>query len=165
VRAEPAGHRSAYPVDRQLLSSVRSLSSALDTTSAASVDADPADAATATPQPFDLLGPYRYLFNPAVDVQAGGQSGLAGGGFAEVQTVLAKWNAVGASFQYSFGSTSGPARCTSQQLGNSRVTIAFNDPCAEISNSGGTLAIGGSYFFTSGASSPTWCAVIIQSPR
>jgi hypothetical protein len=34
-------------------------------------------------------------------------------------------------------------------LNDGRVTISFSDPCGEISNFGGTLAIGGSYFETS----------------
>jgi hypothetical protein len=148
VRFEPAGHRSAMPVDRLQLDEVRSQGAAIDVDAATAVNVAPADAAAAVSQPFTLLGPFRYLFNPPVDVQSGGQSGLAGGGFAEIQTSIAEWNGAGASFQFSLGSTNGAARCSSQFLGNSRATISFNDPCGEISNAGGTLAIGGSYFST-----------------
>ena len=149
VRTEPTGHRSPSPVDRQRMTAVRTRSAALGRSSAALVNPTPADAEAAVTRPYTLLGPYRYAFSPPVDMQAGGQPGLAGGGVAEVQRAIAKWNAVGASFQYTVGSVDGPARCAAQQLNNNRVTISFGDPCGEISNFGGTLAIGGSYFETS----------------
>jgi hypothetical protein len=154
VRYEPAGHRSAFPVDRQSVKAVADLGARVDTDAAMSVNTAPSDAMSAAWEPFVTFG-FRYLFNPAVDVQSGGQSGLSGGGFSEIQASIARWNAVGATFRFSFGSTSGPARCASQVLNNSRVTISFNDPCAEISNSGGTLAIGGSYFFNQPGSGGT----------
>jgi hypothetical protein len=95
---------------------------------------------------FNLLGPFRYLYSPAVDVQNGGQPGLAGGGFAEVQRSIRRWTDAGSSFRYTLGDTNAAARCSGQRLGNGRVTITFMDPCGEMSNSGGTLALGGSYF-------------------
>lgn len=148
VRFEPAGRRSAYPVDRMPMSEVRELGARLDVAAAASVNTLPTDAVSAVPQPFALLGPFRYLFNPPVILQAGGQPGLAGGGVSETQGAMAKWNAAGASFQYSLASTTGAGRCSSQFVGNSAVTVSYNDPCGEISDSGGTLAVGGSYFST-----------------
>ncbi len=83
-------------------------------------------------------------------MQSGGQPGLAGGGIAEVIGAIGAWNAVGAGFKYTLGTPDGPLRCATQELNNSRVTISFSDPCGEISNFGGTLAIGGSYFETEG---------------
>lgn len=146
VRYEPAGRRSAYPVDRESVSAVRSRSAAYDANAVELVEIAPSDAASATPQPFTLLGPYRYNFNPTIVMQAGGQPGLAGGGVAETQSSIAKWNAVGAAFQYGFGGATGAPRCTSTFVGNSLVTISYNDPCGEVSDAGGTLAVGGSYF-------------------
>ncbi len=100
-------------------------------------------------QPFTLMSPsYRYSFWVPVDMQAGGQPGLAGGGFAELQTALTRWNNAGSSFRYVSGASSIEPRCSNQFLASYRVTISFMDPCAEISNSGGTIAIGGSYFTT-----------------
>ena len=150
VRAEPDGHRSGSPIDRQRMVAVRTRSAAVDRVSAALVNPEPPERPAAVTRPYALLGPYRYSFSPPVDMQAGGQPGLAGGGVAEVRGAIAKWNAVGSSFRYTVGSVDGPARCAGQELNNNRVTISFNDPCGEISNLGGTLAIGGSYFETSG---------------
>ena len=149
MRTEPLGHRSGSRVDRQSMAAVRTRSAGRSRSSAALVNVAPADAAAAVGKPYALLGPYRYSFSPPVDTQAGGQPGLAGGGVAEVQGAIARWNAVRAGFQYTVGSSDGPARCATQELNNRRVTISFTDPCGEISNLGGTLAIGGSYFETS----------------
>ena len=150
VRMEPAGHRSGHPVDRQTMASVRARSVSFDRAAAAPVDVAPVDATTAVARPFALLGPYRYSFSPPVDMQSGGQPGLPGGGVTEILGAIAAWNAVGAGFKYALGSSDGPARCATQELNNGRVTISFSDPCGEISNFGGTLAIGGSYFETAG---------------
>lgn len=149
VRREP-GTSSA---DVRSVDSLRASANAMATFGrrAEALNTEPVDSLAATPQEYVLMStPYRYGFNPPVDVQSGGQPGLAGGGFAEVAAAVNRWNAAGSSFAYTAGSSSGPARCTSQILNNSRVTISFMDPCGEISNSGGTLALGGSYFFTSG---------------
>jgi hypothetical protein len=110
----------------------------------------PASEYMASTHSFTLLGPLRYLFSPAVDMQAGGQPGLPGGGVAEVLAAINKWNNAGSSFRYRPGSTNGPSRCTTDELDNGRVTITFMDPCEEMSNTGGTLAIGGSYYFFGG---------------
>jgi len=110
----------------------------------------PVDSLSATPQPFVFMSmPYRYSFNPPVLVQSGGQPGLAGGGFAEIQASINRWNAAGSSFAFRSDGTTGP-RCTTELLNNSAVTISFMDPCGEISNDGGILALGGSYSLTSG---------------
>jgi hypothetical protein len=95
---------------------------------------------------YNLLGPFRYMHVPAIDVQAGGQPGLSGGGVQQVQAAIQRWNSAGSSFRYAMGSTNGAPRCSGQMLENGRVTITFMDPCGEMSNSGGTLAMGGSYY-------------------
>lgn len=79
-------------------------------------------------------------------MQEGGHPGLADGGLNAILAAIHRWNAAGAAFQYTLGTAAGPARCSTDELGNSRVTISFMDPCEEMSNSGGTLAIGGSYY-------------------
>jgi hypothetical protein len=86
------------------------------------------------------------LHSPYVDVQAGGQPGLAGGGFTELLSALNRWNAAGSAFRYLPGQGNVQARCSAQQLNNGRVTVSFMDPCGEMSNTGGTLALGGSYY-------------------
>jgi hypothetical protein len=95
---------------------------------------------------FNLLGPFRFLHVPAVDVQSGGQPGLAGGGFSHVLAAIQRWNTAGSSFRFAPGLNSVAPRCSGQLLGNGRVTITFMDPCGEMSNSGGTLAMGGAYY-------------------
>ncbi len=57
VRAEPVGHRSGQPVDRQTMASVRAGSVASNRAAAELVDVAPADATTAVARPFALLGP------------------------------------------------------------------------------------------------------------
>jgi hypothetical protein len=146
VRTSPAAHAPA-DVREVLLSDVRAATAAGGASLAGRVTAYVADA----PLPrvsagFNLLGPFRYLYAPAVDVQAGGQPGLPGGGFSQVQAAIARWNRAGSAFRYVAGATDIAPRCSAQLTGNGRVTITFMDPCGELSNSGGTLALGGSYF-------------------
>jgi hypothetical protein len=136
-------------IDTQALSEVRETASRAARRSTRAVVTAPADA---RPQrgasPFNLLGPYRYLHSPAVDVQAGGQPGLTGGGIVEVQTAIQRWNNAGAPIRFAFGGSSAAARCSGQFLNNGHVTITFMDPCGEMANDGGTLALGGSYYMT-----------------
>ena len=134
--------------DSETLVAIRgAVADARSTTPARDVSVDPVDAASS--QPFTLMTtPYLYTFFPAIDMQAGGQEGLAGGGLNEIQTAAAQWSSAGSTFRYTIGSANGRSRCASQFLSSYRVTIAFLDPCGEISNNGGTLAIGGSYFST-----------------
>jgi hypothetical protein len=99
---------------------------------------------------FTLLGPFRYLHSPFVDVQAGGQPGLPGGGFNELFSAISRWNAAGAAFRYLPGDGNSARRCSTQRLDNGRVTVSFMDPCGEMSNTGGTLALGGSYTYSAG---------------
>jgi hypothetical protein len=97
---------------------------------------------------FTLLGPYRFGHVPPVDMQAGGQPGLAGGGTMQILSAISRWNAAGSPFRFGIGTPNAPARCLSSTFGEGHVTISFMDPCGEISDEGGTLAIGGSYYST-----------------
>jgi len=124
----------------------RAAAEARETASAETLDANPLDASS---EAFTLMStPYLYTFFPPIDVEAAGQPGLAGGGFAEIQAAAAQWGSAGSSFRFAPGSPASAPRCASQFLSTYRVTISFGDPCGEISNNGGTLAIGGSYFST-----------------
>jgi hypothetical protein len=111
----------------------------------ASINAHPADAAAAIARPYVLFN-YRYNFLPVVDMQSGGQPGLAGGGLAEILASIARWNGAGSSFAFGLGSNAVAGRCYMSELFNRRVTISFMDSCGEIDDDGGTLAIGGSYY-------------------
>jgi hypothetical protein len=145
VRRGPGAHFASE--ERQLVSDARTAAALASRVTPVAVTAYVADA----PMPrasngFNLLGPFRYLYSPAVDVQTGGQPGLPGGGFSEVQSAIRRWNNAGSSFRYVTGSNDGGPRCSGQMLGNGRVTITFMDPCGEMSDTGGTLALGGSYY-------------------
>ena len=143
VRYAPSRHGQ---VEQQSLSDVRISAAAATRTEGTQLTPQVADAPMERAVAgFNLLGPYRYTHSPAVDTQAGGQPGLAGGGFNEIQSAITRWNSAGTSFRFQMGGTSGP-RCSGEMLGNGRVTITFMDPCGEMSNSGGTLALGGSYY-------------------
>ncbi|HUE86391.1 MAG TPA: matrixin family metalloprotease [Vicinamibacterales bacterium] len=144
VRQPPGGHAGAD--ERVLVSEVRQ-SAALVHERRQALNTKPRetppDRASAE---FALLGPFRYLHSPYVDAQSGGQPGLAGGGFAQMLSALNRWNAAGSAFRYRPGHGNSPPRCSTQLLDSGRVTISFMDPCQEMSNTGGTLALGGSYF-------------------
>jgi hypothetical protein len=156
IRSQPRHHTGAD--ERQLLSSARQSAAAarkrtvtVDTRPAeAPIDSAPDQTTQRASAHFALLGPFRYLHSPSVDVQAGGQPGLAGGGFAELLSAINRWNAAGSAFRYQPGQGNIQARCSSQQLNNGRVTVSFMDPCGEMSNTGGTLALGGSYYLPDG---------------
>jgi Matrixin len=148
VRREPGTSAIEQRDLAALASSVRALSAGALTASPA-IQVSPPDARVA--EPFVLTStPYRFNFVPPVDIQAGGQPGLTGGGFAQIAASTARWNSTGSSFQYGAGSNSIGPRCSDQFLGTSRVTMIFNDPCAEISDTGLVLAIGGTFFQTTG---------------
>jgi hypothetical protein len=108
-------------------------------------NAHPADLTDAIVRPYVLFN-VRYNFLPPVDVQRGGQPGLPGGGFAEIRASIGRWNNAGSSFVFGFGSNDALPHCYMQPLFNNRVTISFMDPCGEIDDDGGTLAVGGSYY-------------------
>ena len=150
VRRSPGAHAASE--ERQLVSDARTAAALATRATTTPVTAYVADAYVAdapilrASNGFNLLGPFRYLYSPAVDVQSGGQPGLPGGGFNEVQSAVRRWNGAGSSFRYIVGSNDSAPRCSAQMLGNGRVTITFMDPCGEMSDTGGTLALGGSYY-------------------
>lgn len=154
LRQAPADD-SAGVIERQTLSRLRRSVAASRPTRmrAARVQFAPAEAAAASASSFSLLGPFRYLAAPVVEVQAGGQPGLPGGGLSQIQSAMSRWNAAGSPFTFRLGSTTAGPRCTTDQLGEGRVTISFMDPCHEMSDTGGTLAVGGSYYEYGGGGS------------
>jgi hypothetical protein len=82
-----------------------------------------------------------------VDLMSGGQPGLAGGGGNELVRAATTW-ATPTGLRFVAGGSTTRCNSSSDPLG--RITITYMDPCAEISNSGGTLAVGGAWFFASG---------------
>ena len=75
-----------------------------------------------------------------VDVQAGGQPGLESGGIPQLVNAAGLWSA---ATPLVFVAGDDATRCMDQAETTGHISIAFMDPCAEISNSGNTLAIGG----------------------
>ncbi len=115
-------------------------------------DAVPAETPGHSDPRFVLFGsPAKWRTPPArFDVQAGGQPGLAGGGLSQLANVADQWN-VSSSFKWTLGSLSGVVRCGNTQPTSSATNflmIEANDPCAEISDAGGTLAVAFSWFTT-----------------
>jgi hypothetical protein len=102
--------------------------------------------------PFNLFSPpWRYheadtATAVPVDILTGGMPGLSGGGFTEIGTARGLWNNSGASISLGAGNTTSFGGCFANSDSNGRIRISFMDPCGEIDNSGGTLAIGGSYY-------------------
>jgi hypothetical protein len=146
VRRAPAGGGSE---ERHTLTEVRIRTRDARRHDAAGVNTRPVEAPDSSAgNGFTLLGPFRFGSSPLVDMQAGGQPGLAGGGVTEILSAIGRWNGAGSAFRFAIGTGNGPPRCYRETLGNGRVTISFMDPCGEISDAGGTLAIGGSYYST-----------------
>ncbi|MGD8329961.1 MAG: matrixin family metalloprotease [Acidobacteriota bacterium] len=118
-----------------------------------------AEAADRTPT-FTFLGPARWnqpdsLLPVYVDIQAGGEPGLEGGGFSELSNARNLWNGAGSSLALANGQTvlTGATKtqaCSSANNSNSgRLTIYFDDPCDEIGGDR-TLAVGGFFYSTAG---------------
>jgi hypothetical protein len=86
-----------------------------------------------------------------VDVMAGGQPGLAGGGINELIRLAGEWS--GATGLRFVGAGNTPGCSDNAATGNGHILIGFMDPCGEVSDSGGTLAFGGAYYTSSGGRS------------
>lgn len=113
-------------------------------------DAVPAETPGHSGAPFVLFSsPAKWRTLPVrFDVQAGGQPGLAGGGLNQLANVVAQWNAP-STFSWSTGSLAGTVRCGNTPpatLATNFLMIEANDPCGEIDDSGGTLAVAFSWF-------------------
>ena len=117
-----------------------------------SFDAIPSETPSGSQSPFNLFStPMKWRTLPArYDVQSGGQPGLGGGGLTEIGNAVTQWNAP-SNFKWNLGSLAGTVRCGETQptsLATNFLMIEANDPCAEISDSGGTLAVAFSWFTT-----------------
>jgi len=101
--------------------------------------------------PYTFLGPYRWNefdSNTAIpmDMGTGGQPGLADGGVSGLTRATNIWSGP-TGLRFTAGG--GPGRCSGVSSSDGHISVIFNDPCGEVSNSGGTLAVGGAYFTSS----------------
>ncbi len=99
---------------------------------------------------FTLQGPARWEqvdrgVPVAVDAQVGGQPGLAQGGVPQILNAIGTWNGAGSGLRLAPGKFRG-RRCFNSFEGDGRIALAFQDPCDEIDDDGGVLAIGGGFF-------------------
>ena len=142
--------RLATPlIDRTSLSVVRD-AAARSITAAGTFVATPSELRTS--QPFSFLppsegGPGRWHEGDAatpVFVDYSAPTPGLGGGVAELDAALAQWNASGMNLLLQRGVGRGP-RCAATFEGDGRISVAFNDPCGDVSDSGSVVGIGGAY--------------------
>lgn len=146
VREQPP-HDRGMAADVQRLANARE-EAAMAPVRGARINVAPVEGPASASEPFALLGPFRWLSPPVVDVQAGGQPGLDGGGISQLIAAGTAWNGAGTGTRFLAGSSSVGPGCSEPPRGDARVRISFMDPCEEIGDSGGTLAIGGAWFDT-----------------
>ncbi len=84
-----------------------------------------------------------------VDTQTGGHPQFAGGGLTQLVNAAGLWRAAG-SLPLQGGVARTPRCFTNSEPGDGRISVTYNDPCAEIADASSTLAIGGAYFTSAG---------------
>jgi hypothetical protein len=80
-----------------------------------------------------------------VDTQSGGHPQFAGGGLAQLAQAAALWSG-GGSLRLQNGVARSPRCFSNSEPSDGRISITYGDPCGEIADGSGTLAIGGAYF-------------------
>ena len=116
-------------------------SAALGTASPAALNIAPLEQPMAT-APFVLNDPPIRWPIPVVtvNVETGSQPGLSSGGVPEINAAIAQWNAAGSSLTLTAGPRAA-ARCLGSVGNGAAILVTFDDPCDEISDDSGLLAI------------------------